>query len=443
MSSTVAIETPELPTLPQMSGRSSRVRAVERDRVERGRQAVGRLPARHVVEAAVGAFRDPLAREHPRRLLAAAPVRVDAGGVRIGARQVVLQKEPQQIAPVRVLRQRQFRHSQVAEGRHVVVAGDLAPADRVAVALRPRGLHALGPASQEFGRLGADFPETLLVAPAQARDALVGRRLEGGRHVGLKRRRKFRIVQLGQRPVAAVRLRRRRGSALHVTLRPPSGLSDLGQIPIAIVGDQDRGARRPLVQGDLGSPLCPVQVEAFPQLPAHVPEHPVDARILELAGDRRVDGHVLVGGVEGQAVAPPLLADVAECVLGAAPIELVEHDHVGEIEHVDLLELTGRAVVRGHHVDREVGQIDDLAVALTDAGRLHKDQGEPGRLEQGDGVPQHFTGRAVLPAGRRGTHEHPVAAQAVHADAVAEQGAAGAAPRRVHREDGDPHPGGG
>ena len=44
----------------------------------------------------------------------------------------------------------------------------------------------------------------------------------------------------------------------------------------------------------------------------------------------------------------------------------------------------------------------------------------------------------MLPAGGHRTHEHPMRAQAVHADAVAEQGAAGAPPGRVDGEDGDP-----
>ena len=74
--------------------------------------------------------------------------------------------------------------------------------------------------------------------------------------------------------------------------------------------------------------------------------------------------------------AAPLLAHVAQRVLATAPIELVEHDQVGEVEHGDLLELRRRAVLRRHDVDREVHQIDDLRVALPDAGGLDEDQVE-------------------------------------------------------------------
>ena len=59
---------------------------------------------------------------------------------------------------------------------------------------------------------------------------------------------------------------------------------------------------------------------------------------------------------EGLAVARHLAADVAERVLGAASLELVDHHEVGEVEHVDLLELRRRAVLGRHDVDRHVGQ---------------------------------------------------------------------------------------
>ena len=49
-------------------------------------------------------------------------------------------------------------------------------------------------------------------------------------------------------------------------------------------------------------------------------------------------------------VAPPLLAYVTQAVLRAALLALVEHDEVGEIEHVDLLELTRRTILARHDV---------------------------------------------------------------------------------------------
>ena len=77
-------------------------------------------------------------------------------------------------------------------------------------------------------------------------------------------------------------------------------------------------------------------------------------------------------------VAAPLLAHVAQRILGAALLELVQHHELGEIEHVDLLELARRAVLAGHHVDRHVDEVGDLGVALADAGGLDQHQVEAG-----------------------------------------------------------------
>ena len=49
-----------------------------------------------------------------------------------------------------------------------------------------------------------------------------------------------------------------------------------------------------------------------------------------------------------------LLAHVAQRVGGALAVELVDRDEVGEVEHVDLLELARGAELRRHHVQRHV-----------------------------------------------------------------------------------------
>ena len=63
-----------------------RVFAVQGDAVEGGGQARGRLADAEVVEAAVGALRRALAREHADRVLAGAAVRVHAAGVGVVSR---------------------------------------------------------------------------------------------------------------------------------------------------------------------------------------------------------------------------------------------------------------------------------------------------------------------------------------------------------------------
>ena len=187
----------------------------------------------------------------------------------------------------------------------------------------------------------------------------------------------------------------------------------------------------------IGHDPAPVAAGFFIEPRTERGEQPVDARIVEAARDRRKHRHFVVGPRELDAVAPPLLAHVAQRVLGAALLELVERDQVGEVEHVDLLELAGRAVLAGHHVHRHVDQVDDLRVALADARRLDDDQVEARVLEQVQDVGQHGAGREVLPARGQRAHEHLLGRQRVHADAVAEQRAAAAAAGRIHRDHGD------
>ena len=70
----------------------------------------------------------------------------------------------------------------------------------------------------------------------------------------------------------------------------------------------------------------------------------------------------------GAPVVPaPLAAHLAEGVVGAPAVELVDGHHVGQLEHVDLLELGGGAVLGRHHVERDIGDVGDGGVALADA----------------------------------------------------------------------------
>ena len=78
-------------------------------------------------------------------------------------------------------------------------------------------------------------------------------------------------------------------------------------------------------------------------------------------------------------VPSPLPAHLPEGVVGPTPVELVDGHHVGQFQHVDLLELGGGTVLGGHHVEGDIGDVGDGGVALADAGRLHDDQVEAGR----------------------------------------------------------------
>jgi hypothetical protein len=146
----------------------------------------------------------------------------------------------------------------------------------------------------------------------------------------------------------------------------------------------------------------------------------VHTRIVEAAGDGREDRQLGIRQLHAIGmIAPPLLAHVAQCVFGTALFEFVQHDHVGKVEHVDLFQLARRAVLGRHDIQRQVGEIDDFRVALTDARRLDDDQIEPDGAIQRDHVGQHRAGRQMLAPRRQRTHEHIRHAQRIHADAVA------------------------
>ena len=217
---------------------------------------------------------------------------------------------------------------------------------------------------------------------------------------------------------------------LQVVLRAAAVRGDLGQVARALAGTS---AWRSTSSVGPWVGHRPARARPRPtarRAAAQRREQAVHARVVEAAGDGREHRHAVVRQLERGAVAPPLLAHVAQRVLGAALLELVERDQLGEVEHVDLLELARRAVLAGHHVERHVDQVDDLGVALADARGLDHDQVEAGVAQQAEHVGQHGAGGEVLPARGERAHEHLLGRERVHADAVAEQRAAAAAPRR-------------
>ena len=119
-------------------------------------------------------------------------------------------------------------------------------------------------------------------------------------------------------------------------------------------------------------------------------------------------------------IAAPLLAHVAQAVLGAALLALVEHDEIGEVEHVDLLELARGAVLARHHVQRQIDEIDDLGVGLADAGGLDDDRDRIRRPDTARSRPSapREVARCCAARGQR-AHEDRLGGEAVHADAIA------------------------
>ena len=218
-------------------------------------------------------------------------------------------------------------------------------------------------------------------------------------------------------------------------------LGNFRQITRAVAGNQHGGAR--LLEGGVHIRL-PValragRMEFVVQQTAQIAEHPAHARIVELRGDGRIHRHVLVVHLERHAVAFPLLAHIAKGVFRAAPVEFIEHHQLGVIEHVDFFQLAGRTEVGRHHIHREIDQIDDFGIGLTNSSSFHDDQIEALPLQAGDGVFQHGIGGHVLAAGGHRAHEQVRRAQAVHPDTVAQQGAAAAPTGRIDRNHRDAH----
>jgi len=163
----------------------------------------------------------------------------------------------------------------------------------------------------------------------------------------------------------------------------------------------------------------------------------VGPRVVELGRDGAHDREVVVLGFPQVVVALELLPHVAQRVFGASFVKLVDGHHVGEIEHVDFLELRRRPKLGGHHVQGHVAVVHDLGVALTNAAGLQHDQVELRGFEDVERF-LHVTrqGQIRLACGQ-GTHVHPVRVDGVHADAVAEQRPAGFSLGRVdaHQRD--------
>ncbi len=163
-----------------------------------------------------------------------------------------------------------------------------------------------------------------------------------------------------------------------------------------------------------------------------------DAVVVESRRARAEHRHVLPCGAERLAVADELAADVAQGVVGTAPLELVDRDGVGEVEHVDLLELGRGTELRGHHVQRAVREGDDVGVALPDPGSLDDHQVERGGLQHGERVGQVLGQPPARPARRHRPEEHLPPVEGVHPDPVAEQRSPAAPAGRVDGEHGDP-----
>ncbi len=161
-----------------------------------------------------------------------------------------------------------------------------------------------------------------------------------------------------------------------------------------------------------------------------------DPVVVELAGDGAVHRHFPGVHIPGVGIALHLLAHVPQGVFRAAPLEFVHRHQVGEIQHVDFFQLAGRAELGGHHVEAQVGHVHHRRVALANACGFDQDQVIARGLAHGDHVaqgPADLHGRA---SGGQGAQIDVGVVQAVHADAVAQQGPTALAPGGIHADHG-------
>ena len=146
-----------------------------------------------------------------------------------------------------------------------------------------------------------------------------------------------------------------------------------------------------------------------------------DAVVIEARGDGAEHRHLFDRLGEGVAVALHLFADVAVGVLGALAIELVDRDHVGEIEHVDFFELALGAEFRRHDVQRGIDQRHDGGITLADAGRFDDDEVECAQLAGRHHVADDLGNFADRVACGDRAHVDIGVVDGIHADAIAEQ----------------------
>ena len=130
-------------------------------------------------------------------------------------------------------------------------------------------------------------------------------------------------------------------------------------------------------------------------------------------------------------IAPKLLAHVAEGIQRTGLVKFIDGHQIGEIEHVDFLQLAGRSVLGSHHVQAHRTQFRDGRVRLTDARSFHDNPIKTSLSTNSYRLAKMLADRRVgLPGGQR-THEHVGAVDRVHANPIPKQGTARLALGRI------------
>ena len=215
---------------------------------------------------------------------------------------------------------------------------------------------------------------------------------------------------------------------LHAVVIGAHALGDLRQITAAVRG-HDGGCipgSAPLPSGEAAAGRALETAFAQQRVQALIERR--DAVVVETRSDGAENRHGRAANGEGLAIALHLLAHVAQRVLGALAVELVDGHQVGEIQHVDFLQLAGGTEFRRHHVHGRIHQGHHGGVALTDPRSLHQHQIEAPSTDRRDGVSQVLGHLVAGYPGGQGAHVNVGVIDGIHADTVTEQRAAGFAP---------------
>ena len=119
-------------------------------------------------------------------------------------------------------------------------------------------------------------------------------------------------------------------------------------------------------------------------------------------------------------------------------IGLVQRHRIRQVQHVDLFELTLGAVVGSHHIEREIADVHDSRIALSDPTGLHDEETAACGAQNQQRVVHDGGEFRPRVAGGQAPHEHLRTLDRVESDAIPEERAAGTPLRGIHRDNSYP-----
>ena len=163
-----------------------------------------------------------------------------------------------------------------------------------------------------------------------------------------------------------------------------------------------------------------------------------DPVVVKAGGHGTEDGHGFRRLGEQLPVALILFAYIPQGILRPLPVEFVDGDEIGKIQHVDFFQLGRGAKLGGHDIEGSIHQGHDGPVPLTNARGFHNNQVKAGKPTGGNHLGQgggYF--RARFPGGQ-GAHENVGMGDGIHANPIPQQGAPRALAGGVDGNNGDP-----